>query len=61
MRSFFILVLLALNLVYFNHAMALSNLDQTVIFNDDGKSDEGKDDGKDDGKDGEKNPEEDCE
>jgi len=57
MRSFFILVLLALNLVYFNHAMALSNLDQTVIFNDDGKSDEGKDDGKD----GEKNPEEDCE
>lgn len=53
MKKFFILMLFALNLVYFNHAMALSNTDQTVIFNDEGKPDGEKD--------GEKNPEDDCE
>jgi len=58
MRKVFILMLFVLNLVYFNHAMALSHIDQTVIANDEGKPDEGKPD---DGKDGEKtNPEDDC-
>jgi len=55
MRKFFILMLFALNLVSFNHAMASSNLDQSVIFNDAEK-------GKDKDKGGEKSPdEEDCE
>jgi len=62
MRSFFILALVALNLLCLNHAMALSNLEQRVIFNDDGKSDEAEDNGKPDGgKGGETNPEDDCE
>jgi len=54
MRKFFILMLFALNMVSFNHAMATSNLDSSVIFND---AEEGKDKGKDE----KKNPEEDCE
>ena len=54
MRKFFILMLFALNLVSFNHAMASSHLDQTVIFND---AEEGEDKGQDE----EKNPEDDCE
>lgn len=60
MRKFFILMLFALNLVYFNQAMALSSshIDQSIIFNEDGKSGDKKDGDK---KDGEKNPEENCE
>ena len=55
MRKFFILMLFALNMVYFHQAMASSQIDQTVIFyEEEGKPDDGK-------KDGEKNPEEDCE
>jgi len=57
MSKFFILMLFALNLVSFNHAMASSHLDQTVIFNDTGSPEEGKDKGEDE----EKNPEDDCE
>lgn len=53
MRKIFILILFALNLVYFNQAMALSHIEQNVIFNDEGKP-------ADDGKDKEKNPEDDC-
>lgn len=50
-----------MNMVYFNPAMASSPIDQTIIFNEDGKADEGKDGGN-GGKDEEKNPdEEDCE
>ena len=61
MRKFFILMLFAMNMVYFNQAMASSPIDQTIIFNEDGKADEGKDGDK-GGKDGEKSPdEEDCE
>jgi len=58
MRKFFILMLFALNLVSFNHAMASSHLDQSVIFND-ADTEDGK--GGKDGKDEEKNPEDDCE
>ena len=51
-------MLFALNLVSFNHAMASSCIDQTVVYNEEGKPD-GKDGDK---KDGEKNPdEEECE
>ena len=58
MRKFFILMLFALSLVSFNHAMASSNLDQSVIFNDEPAPEDGKDKGKDE----EKSPdEEDCE
>jgi len=57
MSKFFILMLFALNLVSFNHAMASSHLDQTVIFNDTGSPEEDKDKGEDE----EKNPEDDCE
>ena len=53
MRKFFILMLFALNLVSFNHAMASSDLDRTIIFNDAEKPDDGKDE--------EADPEEDCE
>ena len=62
MRKVFILMLFVLNLVYFNHAMALSHIDQTVIANDEGKPDESKpDESKPDGDKGEeKNPEDDC-
>ncbi len=56
MSKFFILMLFSLNLVSFNHAMASSHLDQTVIFNDTGSPEEGKDKGEDE----EKNPEDDC-
>ncbi len=55
MSKFFILMLFALNLVSFNHAMASSHLDQTIIFNDAEKPDDGKGEGE------EKNPEDDCE
>ena len=59
MSKFFIFLLFALNLVYFNHAMATSCIEQTVVYNEEGKPDDGKDDEK---KDGEKNPdEEECE
>ncbi|MCW8901885.1 MAG: hypothetical protein OQK75_03340 [Gammaproteobacteria bacterium] len=63
MRKVFILMLFALNMVYFNHAIASSNIDQSVIYNEEGKPEEGKDGGKKDGKKGgdKKNPEEDCE
>ncbi len=57
MSKFFILMLFALNLVSFNHAMASSHLDQTIIFNDAEKPDDGKGEGEDE----EKNPEDDCE
>lgn len=52
MRKVFILMLLALNLVCFNHAMALSDIEQSIVLNDEGKpsSDEDK----------EENPEDDC-
>lgn len=53
MRMGFILMLFALNLVCFNHAMALSHTDQSIIFNDESKPDGGKDEEK-------KNPEDDC-
>jgi len=53
MSKFFILMLFALNLVSFNHAMASSHLDQTIIFNDAEKPDDGKGE--------EENPEDDCE
>lgn len=53
MRKFFILMLFALNLVSFNHAMASSHLDQSVVFNDADTTEDGKDE--------EKNPEDDCE
>ena len=52
-------MLFALNMVYFNHAMASSHLDQSIIFNDAGTPEGGNDDK--DGKDEETNPEEDCE
>ena len=55
MSKFFILMLFALNLVCFNHAMASSHFDQTVIFNDAEKPDDGEGEGE------EKNPEDDCE
>ena len=58
MRKFFILMLFALNLVSFNQAMASSNLDQNIIFNDANGTEEGKDKGKGEGT----SPEEDdCE
>ena len=63
MRKFFILMLFALNLVYFHQAMASSQIDQTIIFYaEEGKPDEGKDKGK--GKGGDEDEgakEEDCE
>ena len=56
MKKIFILMLFALNMVYVHQAMAASAIDQSVIFYEGEKPDEGK------GKDGkEKNPEEDCE
>ena len=58
MNKIFIVMLFALNMVYFNQAMASSQIDQSIIFNEEGKADGEKDDGK---KDEEKNPEEDCE
>lgn len=58
MKKIFILMLFALNIVYFNQAMASSQIDQSIIFNEEGKVDGEKGDGK---KDGEENPEEDCE
>ena len=58
MRKFFILMLFALSLVSFNQAVASSNLDQNIIFNDADGAEEGKDKGKGE----EKSPdEEDCE
>lgn len=59
MRKVFILMLFALNMAYFNNAIASSNIDQCVIYNEEGESEEGTDGGK--KKDGEKNPEEECE
>ena len=59
MNKIFILMLFALNMVYFNQAMASPQIDQGVIFNEEGKAEGEKGDGK---KDGEKSPdEEDCE
>lgn len=55
MKAFFILMLFALNMVYFNHAMATSNIEETMICNEEGES------GKDKGADEEKDPEDDCE
>ena len=46
MRKFFILMLFALSFVSFNQAMASSNLDQNIIFNDADGAEEGKDKGK---------------
>ena len=54
MSKFFILMLFVLSLVSFNHAVASSHLDQTIIFNDAEKPDDGKE-----GE--EKDPEDDCE
>lgn len=53
MNRFFILMVLAFSLVGFNQAIASTNLDHQVIFNDDTKTDETKDE--------EKSPEDDCE
>lgn len=62
MRKFFILMLFAMNMVYFNQAMASSPIDQTIIFNEEGGTTDEKKDGDKGGKDGEKSPdEEDCE
>ena len=62
MNKIFIVMLFALNMVYFNQAMASSQIDQSVIFNEEGTADGENGDGKKDGKkDGEENPEEDCE
>lgn len=58
MKKIFILMLFALNMVYFSQAMASSPIDQSVIFNEEGKADGENGDSK---KDGEENPEEDCE
>ena len=58
MNKIFIVMLFALNMVYFNQAMASSQIDQGIIFNEEGKAEGDKGDGK---KDGEENPEEDCE
>lgn len=58
MNKIFIVMLFALNMVYFNQAMASSQIDQSIIFNEEGKADGEKGDGK---KDGEEDPEEDCE
>lgn len=49
----FILLLFGVNLMIFSPAMALSSLDQTVVFKEQGKPDQGKE--------AEKNPEDDCE
>ena len=44
MRKFFILMLFALNMVYFQSAMASSPIDQTIIFYAEGeKTGEGED------------------
>ena len=59
MSKFFIFLLFALNLVSFNHAMASSCIDQTIVYNEEGKPDgEGgdKSEGEDEGA-----KEEDCE
>lgn len=54
MRKIFILMLFVLNLVSLNHVMAITNIDQTMIFNDEEKSEEEE-------KGEEKNPEDECE
>ncbi|MDH5600078.1 MAG: hypothetical protein OEY78_02115 [Gammaproteobacteria bacterium] len=63
MRKVFILMLFALNMIYFHQAMAASPIDQTIIFYaevDEGKDGDKKKDGKKkDGDEGAK--EEDCE
>lgn len=60
MRKVFILMLFALNMVYFHQAMAASPIDQTIIFYaDEDKADDGKDGDKKDEDEGAK--EEDCE
>lgn len=53
MRKIFILMLFVLNLVSLNHVMAVTNIDQSMIFNEEEKSDE--ENGK------ETNPEDECE
>ncbi len=47
-----ILLLFGVNLMICNPAAALSPLEQTVVFNEQGKPDQGKE--------AEKNPEDDC-
>lgn len=54
MRKIFILMLFALNMVYFHQAMASSQIDQTIIFYEEDKPDGDK------GGDGDAK-EEDCE
>ncbi len=49
-----VLLLFGVNLMICSPVMALSSLDQTVVFNEQGKPDQGK-------KEAEKNPEDDCE
>lgn len=53
MYKVFIIMLLALNMVGFNQAMASSNLDHSVIYNDAETPDDENDE--------EKNPEDECE
>ena len=60
MRKVFILMLFALNMVYFHQAMAASPIDQTIVFYEEGKPDGGKKDGDKKGED-EGATEEDCE
>ena len=43
MKKIFILMLFALNLVFVHQAMAASVIDQPVIFNEEGKPDDGGD------------------
>lgn len=53
MSKFFIIILLAFNMVYFNQLLASTQIDQCVIYNEDTTPEEGKDE--------EKNPEDECE
>ena len=62
MNKIFIVMLFALNMVYFNQVMASPQIDQNIIFNeeegkpDDSKPDDSKGEGEDEGA-----KEEDCE